>query len=192
MVIDACHALVASSDGTVANIRAVHVEGQANGSLTTPACDAGLSEWLMAGTQAGSAAITQAEADATPAASESAQDDGGAAPVTPSNGRAVVTVPAPADADPDTVAKAVLAVEHGGANGTTPGKPPALPAPEQSAKANGRSGHAAVSPASPVTTPGRFDGGTSVSPGAEAAQSAAALVSAAVTAGKCSPSLACL
>ncbi len=118
------------------------------------------------------------------------QDDGGVAPATPSNGNAVVTVPAPADADPDTVSKAVLAVEHGGANGTTPGRPPALPAPEHTAKANGRPGDAAMSPASPATVPGRFDGGTSTSPGAETAQTAAALVKAAVNAGACSRSLA--
>jgi len=154
-------------------------------------CEAGLIDWLLlAATQVRSAAITQAEADATPAASESAQDDGGVAPATPSNGNAVVTVPAPADADPDTVSKAVLAVEHGGANGTTPGRPPALPAPEHTAKANGRPGDAAMSPASPATVPGRFDGGTSTSPGAETAQTAAALVKAAVNAGACSRSLA--
>ena len=163
---------------------------QVSGLLIAPAFDAGLIAWMLAGKQVGSAAITQAEADATPAASESAQDD--AAPATPSNGRAVVTVPAPADADPDTVSKAVLAVEHGGANGTTPGKPLALPAPDQTARANGRSGHAPVSPASPATVPARFDGGTGASPGAEAAQSAAALAKAAVSAGARPRSPACL
>ena len=136
--------------------------------------------------------MMHADAAAMPAASESVQHGGpadaantatGAAPsAAPCNGRAIVSVPAPANVDVEIVPAAVISVE-GGQTGSNPAGADGPAADDVAATPSGMAAHPATSPALPGQGAGRMDGSAGTS--RFVPPPAAAVVQAAIDAGAC-------